>query len=89
MKEEAKTSITQHRLAADDGIRTRRAHAASSHNDTIGSSAPYLWLQSEMHLGPMHESNPGGVKKSPKCIFFLVSFLFFKLVKQIISPTHT
>lgn len=79
MKEEAKTSITQHRLAADDGIRTRRAHAASSHNDTTGGSAPYLWLQSEMHRGLMRKSNPGGVKNGPKFIrlfFFLFFFLF-------------
>lgn len=70
MKEEAKTLITQHGLAADDGIRRRRAHAASSHNDTTGGSAPYLWLQSEMHCGPMRkqESDPGGVKNSPKFI---------------------
>lgn len=79
MKEEAKTSITQHRLAADDGIRTRRAHAASSHNDTTGGSAPLLWLQSEMHRGPMrkHESNSGGVKNGPKFDLTVFSCFFF------------
>lgn len=48
----------------DNGSCTRRAHAAFSHNDTTGGSAPYLWLQSEvaMHRGPMqkHEFTPGG-----------------------------
>lgn len=48
----------------DHGSRTRREHAAFSHNDTTGGSAPYLWLQSEvaMHRGPTQEqeSTPGG-----------------------------
>lgn len=57
----------------------RCAHAAFTHNDTTGGSAPYLWLQSEvaMHRGPMrkHESSPGGVTNGPKR--FYISFFFF------------
>lgn len=58
----------------------RCAHAAFTHNDTTGGSAPYLWLQSEvaMHRGPMrkHESTPGGITNGPKVFTFLFFFSF-------------